>query len=123
MPQFHRNLIPNLHLWIIADLFARPPNTCLELLNWFQIKITVQMPKECARDPDQWPIGIIDLALLNDFERGRVDDNLVQTGFDQPTREMLDLLARLDEEVPAWRYLDGDAFACVTCPDMQTWVA
>lgn len=81
------------------------------------------MPEERARDPDEWPVGILDFALLDDLERGRVDDDLVQTGFDQPVGEVLDLFSRLNEEVPAGGYLDCDALARVACPDMQTWVA
>ena len=81
------------------------------------------MPKERARDPDQWPVGILDFTLFNDLERRRVDDDLMQTGFDQPACEVLDLLARLNEEVPSRGHLDGDAFAGVACPDVQAWVA
>ena len=47
----------------------------------------------------------------------------MQTGFDQPAGNVLELLARLDEEVPAWGYLDCDAFARVACPDVQAWIA
>jgi len=119
----HRNLIPNLHLRISANLFVQLLDTRLQLRNRFQIKITVQMPEERARDPDEWPVGILDFALLDDLERGRVDHDLVQTGHDQPAGEVLDLLARLDEEVPAWRHLDCDALARVACPDVQARVA
>jgi len=66
---------------------------------------------------------VLDSALLDDIERRRVDDDLVQTGFDEPTGEVLDLLACLDEEVPAGRDLDGDAFARVAGPDVQARVA
>jgi len=81
------------------------------------------MPKERARDPDQWPVGILHSALLDDVERRRVDNDLVQTSFDEPTGEVLDLLACLDEEVPAGRDLDRDALARVAGPDVQAWVA
>ena len=119
----HRYLIANLHLWITSNLFAHALSTRLQLWNRLQVIITVQMPKERARDPDQRPVGILDSALLDDVERRRVDSDLVQTGFDEPTGEVLDLLACLDEEVPAGRDLDGDAFARVAGPDVQAWVA
>ena len=119
----HRNLIPNLHLRISVNLLAHPLDTRLQLRNRFQIKITVQVPEERARNPDEWPVGILDFALLDDLERGRVDNDLVQTGLDQSAGEVLDLLARLDKEVPARGYLDRDALARVACPNVQTWVA
>ena len=119
----HRNLIPNLYLRISANLLAHPLDTRLQLRNRFQIKITVQVPKERARDPDEWPVGILDFALLDDLECGRVDNDLVQTGLNQPAGEVLDLLSRLDKEVPPGRYLNRDALARVPCPDVQPWVA
>jgi len=81
------------------------------------------VPKEGARDPDQRPVRILDFALLDGLERGRVDGDLMQTGFDQPAGEVLELLARLNEEVPPGGYLDGDAFARVARPDVQARVA
>ena len=119
----HRNLIPNLHLRISFNLLTHPLDARLQLRNRFQIKITIQVPEERARDPDEWPVGILDFALLDDVERGRVDNDLVQTGLDQPAGEVLDLLARLDEEIPAGGHLDRNALARVACPDVQTWVA
>ena len=119
----HRNLIADLHLRVIANLFAQPLDTRVQLWNRLQIIIAIQMPKECARDPDQRPVGILDSAFLDDVERRRVDDDLVQTGFDEPTSEVLDLLACLDEEVPAGRDLNGDAFTRVAGPDVEPRVA
>ena len=119
----HRNLIPNLHLRICANFLAHPLDTRLQLRNRFQIKITVQVPEERARDPDEWPVGILNFALLDDLERGQIDNDLMQTGLNQAAGEVLDLLARLDKEVPPGRYLNRDALARVPCPDVQAWVA
>lgn len=119
----HRNLIPNLHLRISVNLLVHSLDTRLQLRDRFQIKITVQMPEEGARDPDEWSVGILDFAFLDDFERGAVDNDLVKTGLDQPAGEVLDLFSRLDEEVPAGGYLNRDALTRVACPDMQAWVA
>lgn len=76
------------------------------------------MPEEGARDPDEWSVGILDFAFLDDLERGGVDNDLVKTGLDQPAGEVLDLFSRLDEEVPAGGYLNRDALTRVACPDM-----
>ena len=53
-----------------------------------------------------------------------VDDDLMEAGFNQSTAQVLELLPGLHEEVPPRRReFDGDTFACIACPNMQTWVA
>jgi hypothetical protein len=47
----------------------------------------------------------------------------VVSGLDQTARRVLELLARLDEEVVPLRDLDGDAVPRVAGPDVQTRVA
>ena len=44
-------------------------------------------------------------------------------GLDEPARQVLELLAGLDQQVVALRDLDGNALARVARPDVQTWIA
>lgn len=77
------------------------------------------MPKQRARDSHQRPIGELHLALLNSLNGALVDDDLVISGLDEPTGDVLDLLAGLDKEVVALGDLDGDAGSRVASPDVE----
>ena len=55
------------------------------------------------------------------LQRGLVHNDLVITGLDEPTSEVLELLPSLDEEIPPRRReLDRHPFARVASPYVQT---
>lgn len=88
-----------------------------------QIKVGIQVPEEGAGDSNQRSVRNLGLAALHRLHRLLVDDDLVVSGLDQTARRVLELLARLDEEVVPLRDLDGDAVPRVAGPDVQTRVA
>jgi hypothetical protein len=47
----------------------------------------------------------------------------VVTGLDETARDVLELLARLDQQVVTLGDLDGDSLACVARPDVQAGIA
>ena len=85
--------------------------------------VRVEMPEQRARDPDQRSVGELDLALLNRLNCPVIDNDFVVPSLYEPARDVLDLLAGLNEEVIPGRDLDGDAASRVASPDVQTGVA
>ena len=88
-----------------------------------EVEVGAQVPEEGAADSDEGPVGEHGLALLDDGQGLLVDHDLVVAGLDEAAGQVLDLLARLDEEVVALGDLDGDLLARVARPDVQTRVA
>lgn len=89
-----------------------------------QVIVRRQMPKERRGDAHQRPVGEAGPAVLDNFQRAFVDNNLVVSSLDQPACGMLQLLARLHQQVVAARGdLDGDALTGVPRPDVQARVA
>jgi hypothetical protein len=80
------------------------------------------MPKQRARDSHQRPIGELDLAPFNSLNGALVDDDLMVSGLDESTGDVLDLFAGLDEEVVALGNLDGNARSRVAGPDVEAGV-
>jgi len=81
------------------------------------------MPEEGRRDAHQRPVREPRPPPLDDREGLLVDDDLVVARLDQAAGDVLELLARLDQEVVAGGDLDGDALAGVARPDVQARVA
>ena len=81
------------------------------------------MPKEGRRDAHKRPLGDLLLAGRDHVDRLLVHHDLVESGLDQAARDVLELLAGLDEQVVALGDLDGDALPCVAGPDVQPGVA
>lgn len=82
------------------------------------------MPKESRRDTHQGPLGEAGATVLDDAHGAVVDDDLVVAGLDEAACGVLELLARLHEQVvAAGGDLDGDALARVARPDVQARVA
>lgn len=81
------------------------------------------MPKQGARDSDQRPVGELGLASLNRLDGLVVDHDFVVSGLDEPAGRVLELLARLDEQVVSLGDLDGQSVAGVAGPDVEAGVA
>jgi len=52
-----------------------------------------------------------------------VDNNFVESCFHKATSNVLELFSSLDKKVVPFWNLDRDPLACVSSPDMQTWIA
>lgn len=131
--QLALDLVSNLGggiLGLRAFIVAQAKLLCPDLLGLLrqrgdgrQVKVRVEMPEEGAGDAHEGPVGELGLALLDGLDGPVVDDDLVEPGLDEPPREVLDLLAGLDEEVVAGGDLDGDAAARVARPHVQAGVS
>lgn len=84
-----------------------------------EIEVAAEMPEEGAADADEGPVGELLFPALDDGAGLFVDDDLVVPGLDEAAGQVLDLLARLDEQVVALGDLDGDLLARVARPDVQ----
>ncbi|KAK5632838.1 hypothetical protein RRF57_008551 [Xylaria bambusicola] len=78
------------------------------------------MVKKGTANPDQRPFRKLFLPLLNCRERSVVHDDLVETGLYQTPRDVLELFARLHEEVVPRGDLHRDPSPRVARPDVQT---
>ncbi len=116
----------NLFALVLAEVELLQPDAAgllSELRDRRQIVVRREMPEKGGRDAHQRPVGQTPPAVVDDLDRLLVDDDLVVTGLDEPTREVLELLAGLDQQVVALGDLDGDPLARVAGPDVQTRVA
>lgn len=126
-------LLADLH-GLVADLFALVLAE-VELLgpdgagllharrDGCEVVVGAQVPEEGAADADEGTVREHGLALLDDGQRLLVDHDLMVASLDEASRKVLDLLARLDQEVVALGDLDGDLLARVARPDVQAGVA
>lgn len=127
------NLLPDLHRRVLHLVALIPAEVQLlqpqglgllsQLRDGVEVEVARQVPEEGARYPDERPVRELAPPPLDRLDRLLVDDDLVVPGLDEPARDVLELLARLDEEVVARRDLDRDALARVARPDVQTRVA
>lgn len=127
------NLLPNLHSrvhnllpLVLAQVELLGPQTLglvSQLRDRHQIEVRAQMPEEGRRDAHKRPLGDLLLAGGDHVDRLLVHHDLVESGLDQAARDVLELLAGLDEQVVALGDLDGDALPCVAGPDVQPGVA
>lgn len=127
------NLLPDLHRRVLHLIALVPAQVQLlepqglsfirQLRDRVEVEVARKVPEESARYPDERPVGELAPPPLDGLDRLVVDDDLVVARLDEPARDVLELLARLDEEVVAGRDLDGYALARVARPDVQARVA
>lgn len=60
---------------------------------------------------------------LTNSKRLLVDDDFMESGFDQTTTKMFKLLACLDKKVVPFWHFHGDTLPGISCPDMKTWIS
>lgn len=104
-------------------LLPQPARPGGQLGDGGQVKVRVEVPEEGARDADQRPAGELARAAGDGVEGALVDDDLVVAGLDEAACRVLELLARLDEEVVPGGDGDGQPVARVAGPDVEAWVA
>lgn len=81
------------------------------------------MPKKGARYPNKWSVGELDFPPLDGLDSLVVDCDLMVTGLDETTGDVLNLFASLNEQIVSQWNLDGDPVASVAGPDVKAGVA
>lgn len=115
--------LPSLVITSLLLLLSQKLSLFSQLRHRLQVEIRVQVPEQSAGDANLWSVGEFLGSALHGLNGLLVDSDFVEARLDEATGDVLDLLARLDEEVVTWGHAYGNATARVAGPDVEAGVA